>query len=59
MVTQKTLRTHEEKWVFFEGKKIRFMTALVLSKILKQIKYHNILLFPGLPSNISTMNGFS
>ena len=40
MVTQNMLRTHEVKQV----KKIRFVTALVLIKCLKQIKMQRLLL---------------
>ena len=45
--------------VFFERKKIRFVSALVLCKCLLQIKWHRLLLMyapvPELPSNINTM----
>ena len=59
MVDQNMIRTHEGKWVFSEGKKSRFVTALDLIKCLKEIKYQRFLLkyatISELPSETITM----
>ena len=57
MVTQKTVRTLEEKQVYFEIINFRFATGIHLSKCQLNllISLHTCAPIPELPSNISTM----